>query len=76
MPTPEFIDIKTSLGDMLISTDQIAYIQKAKVAGGKESDDTCIINLKTSVAGFSGLVVKYSYEQLRRLLEADYPKRL
>jgi hypothetical protein len=75
MAAPAFITIKTSLGFLILNTEEISYIQRLKQAGGIESKDGCIIMLKQPISGYSGLSVSYSYEQMVTLLEAQFPRQ-
>ena len=75
MPAPVFINIKTSLGYIILNTDMISNIQRAKLPGGNmESNTSCVITLKNQLGPYSALVVNYSLEQLSSLLDAQIPR--
>lgn len=68
--TPEFIELKTSLGRLILNTANILSVQQAKVAGGQISTTTCLITFKHPLNNYTGIEVYLTYYELITLLDA------
>lgn len=64
METPQFIELKSNFGKVIINTNNILHVQPSK-----HSENYCIITFSEPIFNYKGIEFQISYGEIYALLQ-------